>query len=297
MIFLIALLFIVSFVSASDYCVNPTVSDISPSSVGINEEFTVGILLDNCGDLAPKSISFELKDVSPDIYVQEPLIREITDIGYVADRFLLYHMKTSENIKPGEYSFRYKVKYSGEGENVYSKEGYFQVNVIGDNAELSIASVKTDPVLPREKDKVELTLRIENFGDGTANAVKVWLEHPFAGIKESFIGTLESDEDGPAVFTFVVEKKGEYNLPVKISYKDDFGEKEVNTEINLYVSEGDSNFLWVLISLVIIGAFAGLVVYLFKVKKSKDKVIQQLLRGNSLAKKNHKPLAKKNHKK
>jgi uncharacterized protein YbaP (TraB family) len=38
------------------------ITDISPTSIEVGEEFTVGILIDNCGSRVPESIIFELKD-------------------------------------------------------------------------------------------------------------------------------------------------------------------------------------------------------------------------------------------
>lgn len=278
---LIVIISIFQFASAvSDYCINPIVTDISPSSVGIDKEFTVGILLDNCGNFQPKTISMELIDVSPDIYVQEPLIRNIADTGFVGDRFLLYHMKTSTDIKPGSYYINYRVRYSGTGDASFLKEGNFSVDVIGDEAKLNIASAKTDPVIPREGDTVELTLRIENFGDGDANSIKIEAEHPFEGVKESFIGTLQSEEDGPAIFTFIADEKGEYEFPVNIYYEDDFGEHQTEMGLKLVVLRKKTEWFSILLIALILIAIIAFIFYYLKTKEDKEKIIEQILTKN-----------------
>ena len=281
----VGLIFFMNFISAVEYCVKPTLTDISPSSVGIDEEFTVGILLENCGSLSPKTINFELKDISSEIYIREPLIKNISGINYAADRFLNYHMKTSSSIIPGTYYINYKIKYSGEGETITSDNGNFSITVIGDRAELNIASAKLKPVLPREKETVELTLRIENFGDGIANSIKVELNHSFLGAKESFIGTLESDEDGPAVFTFIAPKEGEYTIPVTITYEDDFGKQEFKTEIKIQIVKDGSKVIYVIISVIVLAVIGWLIFYALKIKQSKEKVIHQLLKETDSGKK------------
>jgi len=283
-IFLIPLLFIFGFCfvssSSEGYCLDVAVSNVSPSSPGIDEDFTLGILIDGCGGLVPEIITFELLDVSPSISVREPLKRDIS-LGYPdSDRFLIYHMKTSRETEPGVYHFRYRLNYGREG-FILKKEDYIIITIVGDKAELDIASIKTNPVLPMEGETVELTLRVENAGVGTAKSVRVYVDHPFQGLKQSFIGALDSEEDGPAVFTFVVDKVGEYIFPITISYTDDFGDNEIKTDINISVLEKPSNIFGIVFAIIITAIIGGGIFYFFKVKKSKDKIIHQLLKGNN----------------
>lgn len=262
------------------YCVNVAVTDINPSSVKINEEFTVGISIDNCGVLIPNNISFEFTDISPYIEIKEPLKIQIGELGYSnSKRFLLYHMKTLENAVPGTYNMKYKLSY-GPGNLSISKEDSFTITVIGKKAEMSIASVKTKPILPRDGDTVELTLRLENFGDGSANSIKIYLQHPFEGVKESFIGSLDSNEDGPSVFTFIADNSGEYDIPVKISYKDDFGLNEIDTSLKVFILEKQNNTRAIVISIIILVVLIILFLILLRRGSKKEEIIKQLLNEN-----------------
>lgn len=45
---------------SGDEYLRAVIEDISPSSVGIDEEFTVGIGLENCGTRVPENITFEI---------------------------------------------------------------------------------------------------------------------------------------------------------------------------------------------------------------------------------------------
>lgn len=263
-----------------NYCVKAEVSDISPSSIGINEEFTIGIHVENCGEKISEDVSFEIINLSPDITIKESPLINIGKLEYAnSERFIVYHMKTSKDAKPGEYLLKTRLKY-GDNKFQILKDDEIIIDVIGEEAELNIASIKTNPVLPHKGDTVELTLRIENFGEGTANSVKVSAEHPFQGIKDSFIGTLDSDEDGPAIFTFIVDRVGEFEFPVKISYEDDFGENEIQSNIRLIILKKKTNLGAVLLSLISIAVIAFLIFYFFKTKRAKDNIIQQLLREN-----------------
>ena len=266
--------------SVGGVCVTAEATDISPTSIKIGDEFTVGLLIDNCGDEVPDNIHFELQDISPSISVNEPLSINIGKLGYSnSNRFLVYHMKVSEDASPGQYQFKNELTYTS-GNSTFTKDGSFYVTVIGDKAEMAIASAKTNPALAVEDELTELTLRIENSGKGSAKSVVVYANHPFKGLKQSFIGTLDPDEDGPAVLTFIAGKAGEYNIPVTISYTDDFGPNEIKTNVNMSILEKPSNTGLIILVLILVALVVAGVYYFNKTKKAKDRIIHQLLTGN-----------------
>ncbi len=285
-------IFLIGFVSAS-YCVTAEVADISPSSIEVGEEFTIGIQIENCGTEDPGLIYFELLNPPIDISIKEPLIIDISGLNYAnSERFITYHIKVDEHASPGTYVIKTTLSYKNSVRN-YN----ISFDVIGEKAELGIASLKTNPILPKEGDTVELTMRVENTGDGTAKSIEVYMDHPFQGLKQSFIGALNSDEDGPAVLTFVVEDYGEFEFPVIISYYDDFGKKEIETKINLDVLKKESNIGTILIVILIILVFGFGIYYFVKTKRAKDRTIHQLLQGENLNREELKELSKKSLKK
>lgn len=373
--------------TSSDYeCVTAEIKGISPSSIGVNEEFTVEINLESCGGKVPENITFEITSVPPDIIVTEDLVTNIPKLYYDSERYLVYHMRTIPEAKPGPHIIKMKLTYGNEevksityyqvevrvvGEDaeprissiktnpdyIYegdtvdltldiknfgkaiaksvvvnldhefkgvksttigtiglnesqtalfkvkaNKSGEFKIPVIIEYEDdfgkqrheyeiiitvldkkerLNIASFKVDPVLPYMGDTIELTMRIENSGNRTINSIRVYVDHPFKGLKESFIGTLDPNEDGPAVITFIPDKAGEYELPVTITYSDDFGEEQIKTKINLIVLERNSGVGNVVIGLLILAVIGGLIYYNYRTKKSKDEVIKQLMEGSS----------------
>ena len=275
---------VVTSVNALDrgYCVTAEISDISPSSVGIGEEFTVGIQIENCGGKMPEYVSFELLNPPTDITIKEPLIINISKLYYGnSERFITYHMRTTDDAQPGTHLIKTRLSY-GRTEHSIIKNYNITIDVIGDEAELSIASLKTNPVLPRKGETVELTLRIENTGEGTAKSVSVYTNHSFQGLKQSFIGALDSDEDGPVILTFIVDRSGEFEFPVTISYEDDFGYNEIKTNISLTVLKKKSNIGIIILVILIISVFGWGIYYFIKTKKSKNKIIHQLLQGESV---------------
>ncbi|WP_094227514.1 COG1361 S-layer family protein [Methanolobus psychrotolerans] len=378
--------------ASGDECLRAVVEDISPSSVGINEEFTVGISLENCGTRVPEQITFEIISIPPDIIVTEDLVASFPTFVYqYSERHLKYHMRTTPDAKPGPHIIKMKLTYGNEDikitkyyeveiivtgehaeprissvktdpeyiyegdtvdlkleienfgeaiaksivvnldhdfkgitnstigslasdgkqtalfkfkadesgsfaipviiryEDDYGKqkdEYNIQITVLDRKGRLNVASVKINPVLPYEGDTVELTMRIENSGGRAINSIRVYYDHPFKGLKESFIGTLDPDEDGPAVITFVVDQAGEYELPVTITYSDDFGEEQIKTNINLIVMEKSSGAGTAIIVLLILAVIGGLIYYNYRTTKSKDAVIRQLMEGSENSAKN-----------
>lgn len=282
------LLFIFIIVVSNSYsleqgtCLNLEVTSINPGSVEVNQEFTLGVHVESCGEKIPENISLEILNIPQEIKVKEKEILEIPRMYYSnSERFIIYHMRTTDNVQPGKNLIKLRLKYY-EGETLFEKDYEIEINVIAEEAKINIASVKTDPVLPYENDKIELTLRIENFGDGSANSIKVYADHKFEGTKESFLGTLSPKEDGPIIFTFISKESGEFNIPITISYNDDFGEKEIKKEVSIVILKKESNynqiiFFSVLFLLIIMG-----LIYFFKMKKSKEKIIHQLLKGENL---------------
>lgn len=278
MIFITA--FSVSALPANYDCVNAFVTDINPTSVKIGEEFTIGIAVENCGDTIPENVDFELEDAGPFIGIKESLVKDIGTLRYSnSKRFIVYHMKVANDAVPGTYEFNYKLRFGSE--TSYSEKQYsFGISVVGDDAELGIASVKIDPVLPSAGDTVEITLRVENIGSGKAKSVNVYADHSFMGTKQSFIGTLDSNEDGPAIITLIANESGEIEIPVFIRYSDDFGDGEIETAINMVVlkPEETSGQSVAIISVSVIIIILIFVIY--RTKKSKDKIIKELMNGN-----------------
>lgn len=260
-------------------CVNAAVSDISPTSIRVGQEFTVGIQIENCGETLPRNVTFQITSLPTDLTIKEPLLTVIPRLEYAtSERFLLYHGKVGNSAKPGTYVIKTRLTYGSEGYAV-QKDLDVNVRVIGDEAKLNIASVKTSPVLPHRGDTVELILRIENFGEGTANSVRLRAEHPFQGIKESFIGTLDAGEDGPALFTFIADRAGEFGFPVTIHYRDDFGDNQQETEVNIIVLENETDYAGIAGGAAALLVIAALVFFHFRTRREKDRVIQQLLKG------------------
>lgn len=266
-IFLLTLFILPLSHAGINYCAEAKISDITPSSIEINEEFTVGVQIENCGENVANNAVFKILNPSEYIEIKEPLTMNIGDIYYAnSQRHITYNMKTTPDAKPGKYVLNAQLIYGPENSRI--QEDYnITFKVIGEEAELNIASIQTSPTIPEEDEEIDLTIRIENFGEGNAHSVKVVFNHPFEGNKEAFIGTLDSDEESPAIFSFIPNKGGEFNVPLEIIYEDDFGKHTISEKINITIME--KGLPWKLIFLGI-GVFFLIIFLYFYNKKHKS---------------------------
>jgi len=126
--------------------------------------------------------------------------------------------------------------------------------------ELSIASVKTDPVRVRQGDEVDLVVRMDNTGTGDARAVSVLIDLPLTGTREAFVGTVRPGSNAPAVFALTADRAGEFEYTFNATYEDDWGRHTTTRALRLSVApSGDALMTTGLLVLV---ALIGAVVFI-----------------------------------
>lgn len=258
---IIFLLFVISILSYSGVsafqegvCATAEVTSINPSSVGADEDFTVGIVIDNCGDEIPENITFEITRHSEDIQIKESLLNHVGKMGYAnSKRFILYNMRTSPDATPGEHIFETKLKY-GNNNFYIEKENNFSVIVNTQKPDLTISRIYTNPEMISEGEKISLTIDIENAGNGEAKDVRVELENlGLEGVKQKYLGKIESDENMPARFIFEESKKGIYEGNIKVNYKFAGSDKELNFPIEIQVFSNGTNYIYIILIVLILG--------------------------------------------
>lgn len=249
-------LFLFNFISFSsaEYCATTEITSISPSSIGSDEDFTVGIQIDNCGDELPENIIFEITRHSEDIEVKESLINFIGTMGYAnSKRFILYHMHSTPNASPGEHIFETKLTYGGEN-FLEEIENNFSIIVNTQEPDLTISRIYTNPEIIYNGEKVILIIDVENAGNGEAKDVRVEIENlNLVGIKQKYLGKIQSDENLPARFVLEASKKGIFEGNIKLNYKFGGEIKELNFPLQIQIfSKGISKY-WTTIIILILG--------------------------------------------
>jgi len=270
MILVFAILFLVSFVSAfqEGYCATAEITSINPSSIGADEDFTVGIVIDNCGDEIPENVTFEILRHSEDIEIKEPLVNNVGKMGYAnSQRFILYHMHSSPDATPGEHIFETKITYGNKDFHI-EKEDNFSITINTQKPDLAVSRIYTNPEIISEGEKIILTIDIENAGNGEAKDVRVELKNlELEGVKQKYLGKIESDENMPARFVFEGNKKGIYEGIIKVNYKFAGEEKELNFPLEIQVFSNGTNYFYVILIVLILGVLG----YFFYRKKLNPK--------------------------
>ena len=136
--------------------------------------------------------------------------------------------------------------------------------------DMSIASLKTDPVWVMENDRFDLTIRIENFGSGDAKSTVAEIDLPFTGNKEAYIGKIKPGNDAPAIFTLDAGDAGEYNYNLKVSYEDDTGVHESVHPLKITIgNDGDGSGVIFGLILLILAAAGGYYYFVYRKKEEK----------------------------
>jgi hypothetical protein len=199
-------------------CAEAFVYSINPVSVEAEEDFTVGIEIDNCGEEIPNDITFEITKYDPEIYIKDPLKINVGELGFSnSKRFIVYHLRTSENIKSGEHVFDARLSY---GKNLSVIKDYnFSITVIAKEPQIALSGIKTIPETLKTNEEFVLVVKVQNSGKGKSKFTRVELEGlNLEGIKEAYLGEIKSGEELPARFVLRSKKAGSYDFNVKIFY-------------------------------------------------------------------------------
>ena len=140
-----------------------------------------------------------------------------------------------KNAKTGSYKLPIALSASDEfGAAKFASTEFAGLTVLG-QAELSLATVSTDPVTVNEHEPFFLIVRLENTGSGDANSIKLALELPFKGSTEVWLSKLKPDEEKPIVLPLIAAGDGSYVYNLSVSYTDDLGQHTVIFPGQLYV--------------------------------------------------------------
>jgi LPXTG-motif cell wall-anchored protein len=247
-----------------------TNSSLSPDVISPGDEFIFKTKVASVGTGNSKNIRVSLVlDNLPEIIPLEGSSRFIQKLDAGEFQIVSFKLKVSKDANPTSYNIPVKLTGIDDAENIsISQTETIGFDVSG-KSKLSIASIKTDPLIGKVNEAMTLTIRIENTGDGDAKSVKASItDLPFSGVKQAFLGEIESDDDSPAVFTVIPDKGGEFSYILSIAYEDDFGKHTVTEELNLVVETNGNGTSGFIIILVVV--LAGLGSYYF-FKRKRDK--------------------------
>ena len=124
--------------------------------------------------------------------------------------------------------------------------------------EIGVSKYQVSPQQIQTGDTFSLIVQLENTGTDDAKSVRAALDLPFEGIREAFVGTIEPDNDAPAVFTLKATRSGEIAYHLNVTFTDDYGKHTISEPLSLSVQDKDGTAVLALILVIVIGAGAFL---------------------------------------
>ncbi len=192
-----------------------------------------------------------------------PNQKTITQIPAKGQSEVIFTGLISKNAAPGSYTGTITFIYNGK-----SLSNPFVIDLIG-KPELKIAGVSTsDDVYAGEKTSV--SVQLENVGEGDAESVKViLLDADAEGIKTSYIGKIEYDDTGTAIFDLNFNSPGTKEITAKVIYTNsEKQQKELQENFEIYVNKKKQSMFSYILPLIIVLA----AVYYFNLRKKREQL-------------------------
>ena len=116
---------------------------------------------------------------------------------------------------------------------------------------LELAGVASDIERPTNGQPLSFSVQLENVGTGDARSTKASLScENIVGTPESYVGTVEIDDTGTAIFDIAFNNPGKEEMCVDLHFTDNSGreyEKKINFNFYVYSAPTDYSFVYVLI--------------------------------------------------
>jgi hypothetical protein len=222
------------------------------------DNFTAELLVTNTGKGTAGDLTVRIEPESPSVSTMAKSLFYAGDMKEGESYAFSVPLQTDKNADTGIYDLPVRVSYSDPDGNYVTISGTTGIDFRG-KARLSIASLKTDPVLISEGEEFEVLIRIENTGTGEAKSTYAGLDLPFEGTKGAFAGKIKPNNDAPAVFTYIAGKSGDYRYNLTVEYEDDTGAYSETYTLSLNVRKNDGWMAIVVIMAVL--AVAGFAAY------------------------------------
>ncbi len=220
----------------------------------------------NSGRSAADDIRIRIADVNPYIGPLETGSFYLNSLAPGESEIITVSLVTSRSLENSVQEIPLEISYAVVDGIPVAQSDSLTLDVHG-HAELSIASVRTEPARVSGGEPFEMTIRLENTGTDEAISTTANIDLPFEGTKEAFIGKIKPNNDGPAVFSLDGGKGGNYPYTLTVTWEDDWGLHTESFDLTLPVKTHDSTAAIAGFLIILILAVGG--VYYFLVYKKK----------------------------
>ncbi len=228
-----------------------------PASVDPGDSFNVTLTLHNDGQASASEVSVGINATSDSITPKSAENYYIPELRPGEEAVLNLSFETDTSAPLGLEPVVVTIDYRSADLAAFRQVATIGIPIVG-RAEMSVASIRTEPSRVTAGTPVDLTIRIENTGTADATSVRATIEGlALPGTKEAFLGTIEPGNDGPAVFSLQAGQEGDYPYTLTIRYADDYGTHTTEQALNLVVAESNSVPTLVIAAVVLVVVIAA----------------------------------------
>jgi len=248
--------------------------DADNFSPGDEQEITLKIK--NTLDESIKDVSFEISEEVPFTVISSD---EVDEIDEDDTESLDVKLKTAGDVKAGDYSIPYILKYTLSDDTEEEKEGTF-ILTIEANPELSY-TVNSENAIVGTQGKVKFTIINKGLGDAKFVSVKIIPNgYTLLSGDSEYVGTIGSDDFETINFDVIFKENPVLNA--EIEYKDFNNQKiikNVNLPVTVYTSEEalalgitkqDNTLVYMIVGTVLFASFMIIRKILKKRRKNKS---------------------------
>ena len=270
--------FDVNFLVQQCFSVDVSQFSLSPTQPYAGEKFTIEADVKNtCSGMA-RSVTAELErsgGATFDPFVLlSPNTVKVGDIQPGMSEKVQFTLMPISDTTPGVYNFDIDLNcYDCRTKaSKLSLEVLSRPVVIFSGIDISIDGRDGAKLLPG--DSFSISVQLDNIGKEQAKAVKAYIlvDDGITGTKEAFVGNIDEDDSGAAIFDLVVQpgaSPGPHDAVIKAEYIDETGQKkEIAETYSLYVNQGDIlpviiGLAFMLLMLAIVLAIAYFIIRMF----------------------------------
>lgn len=237
----------------------------------------------NTGSLEARNVSVALSLVGSENFSGFILLSEnVKELGNMKvgdSKEVIFKLKASEKLEPGVYTFMLNASCLDCSE---SKRQKFSIHVYG-RPELIISGVdyavegRKDKTV-RQGDRVTFSVQLDNLGKESAKQVVVSLDtdESFLGSKTSYVGEIEREDSGSAIFDLAVSEKakiGYHDIKINITYLDELHKKRlISQDYKIYIFKAPEpnpylNYVFIIVILILIYLILKLIIRQLAIRK------------------------------
>lgn len=259
---------------------NLSVSNYFPH---IGEHIFVSADVENDGSLDARNVSVELSMVGSinfsGFIVLSDTLKELGNIKAGESKKVSFELKASDAASPGLYTFSLKANCTDCGQ---PKEQKFSLHLYG-KPELIISGIDYSVEGRNDKkitqgDTIALSVQLDNLGKENAKRTVVSIEtdDSLIGPKSAYIGEIESEDSGSAIFDLAVSETaqvGYHDVKIKITYLDELQkEQTIEGSYKLYVFKAPEpspymHYIFIIVILILVYIILKLIIRQLAIRK------------------------------